>query len=294
MNIIVNRNPENTPLDLADITPVILAGGIGTRLWPISTKRKPKPFIKLWRKRTFLQETADRVKDCAAPCIICSADHRELVTRQIPHADQILLEPEGRNTAPAIAAAAHFLAHKSDKIMLVLPSDHIIKDVPAFLTAVSGAMPAARSGKLVTFGITPNTPSSRFGYIQTEESANDNKLRAIARFVEKPDKTAAKVLLNYGNCYWNSGIFMFSAQTFLNALYELQPDIHAHSYQAVASASRIQNAIMLEQNAFAECRSISVDYAVMEHAPNKVVMPVDMKWCDMGTWPSLLSALLKA
>jgi mannose-1-phosphate guanylyltransferase/mannose-6-phosphate isomerase len=281
------------------LTPVILSGGAGTRLWPLSRELYPKQLLALTGTRTMLQQTALRLEGLgsAAPVIVCNEVHRFLVAEQLrqlklePRA--IVLEPAGRNTAPAIALAAHAAlkgvsAGDPDPVLLVLPADHVIKDVPAFQRAVRQALPAAAAGKLVTFGIVPTAPETGYGYIQ--RGAASGALHAIARFVEKPDAARAAEFLASGEYYWNSGMFMFGARRYLSELARFAPGIARVCEAAFASARADLEFTRIAPEAFASCPSDSIDYAVMEKTADAVVVPLAAGWSDVGSWAALHDA----
>jgi mannose-1-phosphate guanylyltransferase/mannose-6-phosphate isomerase len=281
------------------LTPVILSGGAGTRLWPLSRELYPKQLLALTGTRTMLQQTALRLEGlgAAAPVIVCNEAHRFLVAEQLrqlklePHA--IVLEPAGRNTAPAIALAAHAAlkgasASDPDPVLLVLPADHVIKDVPAFQRAVRQALPAAAAGKLVTFGIVPTAPETGYGYIQ--RGAASGALHAIARFVEKPDAARAAEFLASGDYYWNSGMFMFGARRYLSELARFAPEIARVCEAAFAAARADLEFTRIAPEVFASCPSDSIDYAVMEKTADAVVVPLAAGWSDVGSWAALHDA----
>jgi mannose-1-phosphate guanylyltransferase/mannose-6-phosphate isomerase len=281
------------------LTPVILSGGAGTRLWPLSRELYPKQLLALTGTRTMLQQTALRLEGlgAAAPVIVCNEAHRFLVAEQLrqlklePRA--IVLEPAGRNTAPAIALAAHAALkgirdEEADPVLLVLPADHVIKDVPAFQRAVRQALPAAAAGKLVTFGIVPTAPETGYGYIQ--RGAASGALHAIARFVEKPDAARAAEFLASGEYYWNSGMFMFGARRYLSELARLAPEIARVCAAAFAAARADLEFTRIAPEIFASCPSDSIDYAVMEKTADAVVVPLAAGWSDVGSWAALHDA----
>ncbi len=286
------------------ITPLVLSGGSGTRLWPLSRELYPKQLLPLVGERTMLQETLlrlDGLAELAAPLVVCNNAHRFLVAEQLRQIDRtaetILLEPVGRNTAPAVAAAAqHWLgAHPepadADTLLLVLPADHLIRDVAAFHRAVASAAEAAAAGKLVTFGITPTSPETGYGYIRAATGAHDaGSPRPVERFVEKPDVDTARAYLESGEYLWNSGMFMFSARRYLAELDALAPAMAAACREACARASADLDFLRLDENAFAACPADSIDYAVMEKTRDAVVVPLDAGWSDVGTWASLCEA----
>ncbi|MEQ8403776.1 MAG: AGE family epimerase/isomerase [Oceanicaulis sp.] len=261
------------------ITPVILCGGGGTRLWPLSTSRRPKQFLALAGDRTMLSETARRVADperYERPLAIGGARHAALLHASLPDAD-ILLEPEGRNSAPPIAAAC-LLAAPED-LLLVLPADHHIADLDAFRRAVDAGARAAGGGRIVTFGIKPDHPATGYGYIEEEAAAEDGA-RPVRRFVEKPDRETAQGYLETGGFYWNAGIFLFRAQVMLDALKAHAPDILNGVDHALVNGR-------LDRARFARVREESIDFAVMEHARNIEVVPVSMGWSDLGDYRAL-------
>ena len=278
------------------ITPVILSGGAGTRLWPMSRKHFPKQFLPLAGDRTMLQETAMRV-DAAqrftAPLVVCNEEHRFVVAEQIRAQDlelqTTLLEPVGRNTAPAIAAAALWLmASDPDAIMLVLPSDHVVQNVKAFRCAATIAGDAANDGHLVTFGIKPGAPETGFGYIEAGDPIDaDDAVRRVKAFVEKPDRPTAERYVAGGNHFWNSGMFVFRADTLIAELERLSPEIVAACRAALDGAETDSDFVRLNKESFAESPSISIDYAVMERTDRAAVVPVDMGWSDVGSWQAL-------
>ena len=278
------------------LTPVVLSGGAGTRLWPLSRELYPKQLLPLTGEHTMLQETVLRLKGLAvtAPVVVCNDAHRFVVAEQLraihAPARSIVLEPAGRNTAPAIALAALAAigTGASDALLLVLPADHVIRDVSAFQVAVQTAATAARSGKLVTFGVVPHSPETGYGYIERGEA--DGDAWRIARFVEKPDRARAEEFLARGGYYWNSGMFVFGARVYLDELRRLAPDIAAACEQAFASAQRDLDFTRIDAAAFAACRSESIDYAVMERTGSAVVVPLDAGWSDVGSWSSLHAA----
>lgn len=276
------------------IMPVILSGGAGTRLWPMSTDVCPKQFLALVDERTMFQMTLDRTKAPAlfqSPLIIGSAAHAGLMEQQlsaigvVPEA--IILEPVARNTAPAVALAA-LAAGGGDTPILVMPSDHVITDVDAFLAAVMASLPAAQQGWLVTFGIEPNAPETGYGYISmsTDPVAESPACKAT-RFIEKPDRTKALEMLEKGGHVWNAGIFLFRADAYLTAMAQLAPEMLASVKASFDSAARQDLLITPENAAFAKAESNSIDYAIMEKAPNVAVMPVSCGWSDVGSWDAL-------
>jgi mannose-1-phosphate guanylyltransferase/mannose-6-phosphate isomerase len=283
---------------MATINPVILSGGAGTRLWPLSRPHFPKQFIALTSGRTMLQETALRVSDpalFAAPVVVCSDEHRFVVAEQMravgaaPAA--IMLEPVARNTAPAIAAAACWLGG-GDALMLVLPSDHVIRDAAAFRTAVRRAAAAAEDGWLVTFGIAPHQPETGYGYIARGPALESLEgAYKVARFTEKPDAETAARYLAQGDHAWNSGMFLFRADVYLAELDRLQPAMAESCRRAVASARGDLDFLRLDETAFAACDSVSIDYAVMEHTGKAAVVPADLGWSDVGSWSALWDAV---
>ena len=287
---------------ILDVHPVVLAGGSGSRLWPLSRTDYPKQFLALdGGDSTLLQETVRRMTGaCAhAPLLVCSERHRFLVAEQLLDMDAseatILLEPEARNTAPAIAAAAwHVAAGDEDAVMLVMPADHLIPDHAHFRRSVARAAEAARAGHLVTLGIAPTRPETGYGYIAAGEAlatgGDGHGVRAVSRFIEKPDADAAAALLEKGDVYWNAGIFVFTAKRFLETLATLSPDIHAHTRQATEAATRDLDFVRLDVEAFAACEDISVDYAVMERAEGTVVLPFEASWSDIGSWDAVHEA----
>jgi mannose-1-phosphate guanylyltransferase/mannose-6-phosphate isomerase len=273
------------------LQPVLLSGGSGTRLWPLSREAYPKQFLPLAGDDTMLQATWLRVADLAdaAPIVVAGEDHRFLVAEQLRQigapTPAILLEPIGRNTAPAIAAAAlQAMAGGDDPLLLVLPSDHVVRDADAFRNAVRVAMPAAEAGALVTFGIVPDAPETGFGYIQ---SAAGEGVRQVLRFVEKPDAATAQSYLDDGRYFWNSGMFLLRATRYLEELQRFRSDIVGAVRAAFDGAARDGDFIRLDKDAFAACPSDSIDYAVMEKTDAAMVLPVDIGWNDVGSWSAL-------
>ncbi|CAN7199762.1 mannose-1-phosphate guanylyltransferase/mannose-6-phosphate isomerase [Pseudoxanthomonas sp. LjRoot168] len=276
---------------MAPLQPVLLSGGSGTRLWPLSREAYPKQFLPLAGDDTMVQATWRRVDAIAglAPIVVANEEHRFLVAEQLRQigapVPSILLEPVGRNTAPAIAAAAlQAMSGGSDPLLLVLPSDHVVRDVAGFQRAVREASAAAESGALVTFGIVPDAPETGFGYIHAESGEG---LRKVSRFVEKPDAATARSYLDAGGYYWNSGMFLFRASRYLEELARFRPDIVEAVRAAHAGARHDGDFVRLDRDAFAACPSDSIDYAVFEKTAHAMVLPVDIGWNDVGSWSAL-------
>lgn len=277
---------------MTQLQPVLLSGGSGTRLWPLSRETYPKQFLPLAGADTMLQATWLRVAAIAdaAPIVVANEEHRFLVAEQLRQigapTPAILLEPMGRNTAPAIAAAAmQAMVVGKDPLLLVLPSDHVVRDGDVFRAAVGQARAAAEQGALVTFGILPTLPETGLGYIQAMGAAAG--MRQVARFVEKPDAATAQTYLDAGGYYWNSGMFLFRASCYLQELQRFRPDILAATRKAYDIAKHDGDFIRLDKDAFAACPSDSIDYAVMEPTDAAMVLPVDIGWSDLGSWSAL-------
>jgi mannose-1-phosphate guanylyltransferase/mannose-6-phosphate isomerase len=286
---------------MASIFPVILSGGVGSRLWPLSRSLFPKQLLNLAGGGTLIQETALRAQGTrfAAPLIICNHEHRFLIAEQLRTAGiqplAILLEPSGRNTAPAAALAAlRIAAQNPDGILLLMPADHLVRDRQAFLRALDLAVEAAERDFLVTFGIAPQRPETAYGYIQRGEALSGNaQIFSVARFVEKPDQARARSYLSEGGYYWNSGLFAFKASVYLAELEQLEPDMLAACRAALANGKADLDFFRLGEKEFAACRPVSIDYAVMEHTKAAAVVPVEMGWSDIGSWESLWDAAVK-
>ena len=273
------------------IVPVILSGGSGTRLWPLSREAYPKQFLPLVGDDTMLQATWKRVASIAgkAPIVVANHEHRFMAAEQLRECNvtpqALILEPIGRNTAPAIAIAAlQALASGEDALLLVLPSDHVVRNEPAFHAAVERAAVAADTGKLVTFGIVPTAPETGYGYIKAVAGEG---VRAVERFVEKPDLSTAERYVASGEYYWNSGMFLFKASRYLQELEALQPAILAACRAALDKAGRDTDFIRLDADAFAASPNDSIDYAVMEKTAAAAVVPLDAGWNDVGSWSAL-------
>jgi mannose-1-phosphate guanylyltransferase/mannose-1-phosphate guanylyltransferase/mannose-6-phosphate isomerase len=281
---------------MTTLHPVILSGGSGTRLWPLSRAALPKQLLALASDRSLLQDTVSRLSDMpemAAPLMVCNVEHRFMIAEQMrqigvePRA--IVLEPAGRNTAPAIAVAALMLSRDdADATMLVLPADHLIGDVAAFHGAIRTAAQAAQAGYLATFGIVAASPETGYGYIRRGAPlAGAAGAHAVAAFVEKPDLATARQYVDSGDYFWNSGMFLFRAADFLDELQRLRPDILDASRAAFAAAKPDLDFVRLDPVAFEACPSESVDYAVMEHTRRAAVVPTDIAWNDIGAWSAL-------
>jgi mannose-1-phosphate guanylyltransferase/mannose-1-phosphate guanylyltransferase/mannose-6-phosphate isomerase len=278
------------------IHPVILSGGSGTRLWPMSRALYPKQLLPLVGEQSLLQQAALRVTGSAtfaAPLVIANEEHRFIIAEQLREIDVapqgLLLEPVGRNTAPAACVAALWLTERApDALMLLMPSDHAIADHAAFLAAIETAAAAARTGALATFGIAPERPETGYGYI--ERAAPFSSVEgafAVARFVEKPDAAAAEGYIAAGDYFWNSGIFLFPAALYLTELKRLRPDMVAACRQALKGARRDDDFVRLDKPAFEACPADSIDYAVMEHTERAAMVTVRMGWSDLGSWDAL-------
>lgn len=279
---------------MPSIYPVIMSGGIGSRLWPLSRRLFPKQLLSLVGERTLVQETALRTvgSGFAKPSIVCHADHRFLIAEQMRaigiEPENVFLEPTGRNTAPAAAVAALAIAEKDpDAVLLLAPADQLIHDRQQFMQAIDVGRSLAKRGYLVTFGINPQRPDTGFGYIQRGSSLHPGKAFAVARFVEKPDAITAIQYIQAGDYYWNSGIFAFHAGTYISELERLEPDIVARCRDAISRGKRDSEYFRLDPETFGGCKSISIDYAVMERTDKAAIVPVDMGWSDVGSWAAL-------
>ena len=278
------------------LIPVILAGGVGSRLWPVSRSMLPKQFIDLPNMQgSLFQNTLSRlegVPDVENPIVVCNNDHRFLVAEQLRQLGKehckLLLEPVGRNTAPAVALAALCaLQDNVDPFLLVLPADHVIKDQAAFQQVIDQALQSARQEKLVTFGIVPSAPETGYGYIERGAELADGNGYCAEQFVEKPDQETAQAYLDSGSYFWNSGMFLFSASTYLAELKRHAPDIFESCHQAYANLKRGEDFQLIPEPIFANCRSDSIDYAVMEKTAAAVVVPLEAGWNDLGAWDAM-------
>lgn len=271
------------------IDPVILSGGSGTRLWPLSREHYPKQLLCLVGERTLLQEAVGRLaglEGVADPLLVCNEDHRFMVAEQIRELGcnpaDIILEPAGRNTAPALTLAALALHERRDGgLMLVMPSDHLIQQPTAFHEAVRRAIPLAASGRLVTFGVVPTAPETGYGYIRRGRDHD------VAAFVEKPDAATARKYLESGEYLWNSGMFLMRTDVWLAELQRFRPDILQACRRAFAAGRRDMDFYRVDKAAFLECPGDSIDYAVMEKTDRAAVVPLDAGWSDVGAWPAL-------
>lgn len=278
------------------LIPVVLAGGVGSRLWPVSRSMLPKQFINFPNLHgSLFQNTLSRLdglNDISEPLVVCNADHRFLVAEQLRQLQKIhntiLLEPKGRNTAPAVALAALSAQQNSaDPVLLVLPADHIIQNQVALHEAINTGMRLARENQLVTFGIVPGTPETGYGYIKMGEALGEASAFKVDRFVEKPDRTTAESYLADGKYLWNSGMFMFTAANYLQELKRYAPDIFETCHEAYAELERGEDFQLIPEAVFAACRSDSIDYAVMEKTESAVVIPLDAGWSDLGAWDAI-------
>ena len=290
------------------LLPVILSGGSGSRLWPLSREQYPKQLLPLVGGESMLQLTVcrlDGLPGIQAPLLVCNENHRFAVAEQLRQEGkqgQIVLEPLGRNTAPALTLAALLARHDdADPVMVVMPADHVILDEPRFREAVACAVALAESGQAVTFGITPDAPETGYGYIQVGEAvAAPGRAFVLSRFVEKPNRATAESYLDSGDYLWNSGIFVMKASVWLDALAQCRPDILEACRAAVSAAKSDGDFVRVANDAFAACPSDSIDYAVMERLnqgiaglPQGVVIPLDAGWSDVGSWDSLWNVLSK-
>ncbi|MGB5104008.1 MAG: mannose-1-phosphate guanylyltransferase/mannose-6-phosphate isomerase, partial [Steroidobacteraceae bacterium] len=287
------------------LIPVILSGGSGTRLWPLSRELYPKQLLPLVGERTMLQETAARVAgmtDVGGPIVVCNESHRFMVAEQLLESGDtpqaIVLEPVGRNTAPAVAVAALValesaragdVSAEADPVLLVLPADHVIREVDEFRRVVEQGRAAAEAGKLVTFGVMPDRPETGYGYIR--RARGQGPVYPVAEFVEKPDHATAVRYVQSGEYYWNSGMFMFRARTYLEELKRHAPEMLGACEKAVAAATRDLDFTRLPAAEFGASPSDSIDYAVMEKTHAAVVVPLDAGWSDVGSWSALQDAL---
>lgn len=276
------------------VVPVVLCGGSGTRLWPLSRKAYPKQFTQLIGEESLFQVSARRLRGpgYAPPMVITGSDYRFIATEQLVATGEtggtVLIEPEGRNTAPAILAAALVLAARAPgALMLVAPSDHVIPDTDAFQAAIAEGVPAARSGQLVTFGIRPTAPETGYGYLELSAPTDGTGPVPLTRFVEKPDATAAAQMVAAGNYLWNAGIFLFSVEAILAAFEAHAPDLMGPVGAAVAGIAPDLTFQRLAAEHWSEARDISIDYAVMEKAANISVVPFDGHWSDLGGWDAV-------
>jgi mannose-1-phosphate guanylyltransferase len=274
--------------------PIIMAGGSGSRLWPLSREHFPKQFLALYNDRSMLQTTIERLDGLNAdnPIVICNESHRFIVAEQLRQIDQlsrnIILEPFGRNTAPAVALAAlKAVSLGEDPLLLVLAADHVITNPSVFQQQVARATPFAEKGKLVTFGIVPNQPETGYGYIRTGELLDDGIMAKVAEFVEKPDLQTAQQYVSSGEYLWNSGMFLFKASVYLSELKHFCPDIFACCETALQHLEQDMDFVRVDPDIFAACPDMSIDYAVMEHTKDAVVAPLDAGWSDVGSWSAL-------
>ncbi len=289
------------------LIPVILSGGSGTRLWPLSRGSRPKQFLPLVNDHSLFQNTVQRVArlpDVIAPLVVCSEQHRFLVEEQLAALDipplSILLEPEGRNTAPAVLAAALFSTMfrddhpeasldllSGDAVLLVLPSDHLLKEGVAFRHALKEGLRLAADGWLVTFGMTPQGPETGYGYVVAGEPLGEGDGRRVRRFVEKPDRATAERLLAQGDCHWNSGMFLFRASSLIGEANRLVPQMLQCCRRALAQNRSERRFVRLDPASFARCENTSLDYAIMERSERVAVVPCEAPWTDLGSWQAL-------
>ena len=275
------------------LIPVLLSGGVGSRLWPLSRELNPKQFLPLAGSLSLLEQTMERTQslNAGAPIIVCNDEHRFTVAEQMrgigANPEAIILEPMGKNTAPAVAVAAlQAIKQSADSVMLVMPADHVVRDVDAFATAVDLGMVQAQAGQLVTFGIVPESPETGYGYIRRDKALSSGSF-AIAEFVEKPSLDVAQKYLDSGEYFWNSGMFLIGAKAYLDELEALAPGILQAAQAAFQQANNDLDFVRLDAEAFAKCPDDSIDYAVMEKTDKGVVVPMSCGWSDVGAWSSL-------
>lgn len=279
------------------INPIILSGGSGTRLWPLSRKCFPKQFLSFFNKNTLFQNTLLRVaydKLFHKPVVVCNNEHRFMAANDLAriniNPDSIILEPISRNTTPAITAAALNIIQNrdlDDDLMLVMPSDHLIANNEQFLKNIQQAIPAAQNGYLVTFGIIPNSPETGYGYIKKDQQLDWQNIYKVEQFVEKPDLKSAQNYIESGQYFWNSGIFLFKANKFIAELNKFEPDIIHFCKKSYNQAIFDLDFTRLDAENFASCQNISVDYALMEKSSQVVICPIDVGWSDIGSWTSI-------
>ena len=284
--------------NIQSIHPFILSGGSGTRLWPLSRKSYPKQFLKLVGEDSLLQQTALRLRgpSFANPSILANNDHRFIIAEQMQLVGttprDIILEPVGRNTAPAALIAALQCAQNDENaLVLLLPSDHVIKDIEKFQATVLSGKEHASQGHLVTFGIKPTAPETGYGYIET--SGNPGQALDVVRFVEKPPRSRAEQYLAAGNFFWNAGIFMYRAGSMIDAFAKHAPQILAHCKQALHKADSDLDFLRLDEASYAQCESISLDYAIMEKASGIKCVPLETDWSDLGAWSAIWEVMDK-
>jgi len=278
-----------------NLYPVILSGGSGSRLWPLSREHYPKPLLPLVSDKTLLQETASRldvISGLGDAVYVCNEEHRFLVVEQVAQLGKtpstIILEPQGRNTAPALTLAALYLVSRDpDAMMVVMPADHVMMQPQQFVDAVSQAIPHAENAALVTFGVVPDGPETGYGYIRRGARLEDGEVFRVARFVEKPDLQTAEQYVSAGDYYWNSGIFLMRADSWLNEIEQFRPDIKSACARAMNQGKQDCDFFRVDQDVFLACPGDSIDYAVMEKTDRAVVVPISAGWSDVGAWSAL-------